>query len=402
MKKAAINLIGEDRCTGCLGCYDSCEKNAIRIVLNKEGFIIPEVDKEKCVECGICQNHCPVINKPKQTDFNLPRVFGSWTNDDEIRLKSSSGGVFTAIADFIIKQGGVVFGAAFNESFNAVEHIGVQDAAGLKKLRGSKYIQSNTSGAYKKAVELAKNGRKVLFSGTPCQIASLRTFLKDDEIAEKIITCEVVCHGVPSQSVFQNYLNCLEQKYKSKTASYNFRDKRLGWDNYKYGIEIVFSNKKRYFKSNKKEPFMRGYLKNIFLRKSCYNCEFSSLPRAADITLGDFWGIGESGCKSVGKQDLKKGVSAVLLNTEKGLDLFRMVNNLTKFEASIACLKKYNPRIDGCRYSMDNKRDNFFELLNLHNFNFAAKKILINPDKLKRLIYICKIFIRRIFPFYKA
>lgn len=374
MNRAAINTIDKEKCTGCFGCYNACAYGAIEMVLDKEGFIIPKIDEKKCKNCGLCQEECPVINKNKINNYQAPKVYGAWNKDEKIRISSSSGGIFTELSKIVLNKSGVVFGVTFDKSYTKAKHVLIKNEAELNRLRGSKYIQSYVGKSYQKAIDIANSGRKVLFSGTPCQIASLNLYLKNNRPVENIITCEVVCHGVPSQSIFVSYLDCLQKKYNSALQGFNFRDKRFGWEN--YGTSILFGNN-NFFRKNKEDLFMRGYLKRIYLRKSCYDCPFSKIPRGADITLGDFWGIRESGIENIRPEEIKKGISVILVNSDKGLALFKEAKNIEKFETSMEHIKKFNPRIDVSRYELDiNKREKFYKLMNKCDFETAVKKCI--------------------------
>lgn len=379
MDKAAINTIGNDNCTGCFGCYNACQQSAIEMVLDEDGFIMPKILADKCTNCGLCQLNCPVISKDSLGQLASPAVFGAWAKDDDVRCKSSSGGIFSVVANSILNERGVVIGASFNESFNKVEHVKIEKLEDLKKIRGSKYAQSQVNRSYQEAVDFAVEGRKVLFSGTPCQIASLNTFLsriKDQDILDNVLTCEVVCHGVPSQSVFLGYINFLQKKLNSTIIKFNFRDKKSGWNNYNYSLNVSFVNSKKYLKSNKEDLFMRGYLKNIFLRPACSSCLFAKLPRGADITLGDFWGIGNLRVEEVKPQDLEKGVSLVILNTGKGMNFFKSLAEVEKFEVPLDVVKKNNPDVFLHSDEVDkSKREIFYSLFNSKGFEKAMKKM---------------------------
>lgn len=284
-----INIQNRRECCGCAACVQRCPKQCITMQTDKEGFLYPKVDKEKCIDCGLCEKVCPIINHgEKRTPL---AVYAAKNTNEEVRLKSSSGGVFTLLAEPVINGGGVVFGARFNEEWDVV-HSYTETIEGLAAFRGSKYLQSNIGDSYKKAEMLLKSGRKVLFSGTPCQIAGLRCYLRKEY--ENLLTVECVCHGVPSPKVWREYLK--EVKANSRATSIQdvcFRDKSTGWKGYSVsykckGKQDVY---KRYSAQYYDNPFMRAFLGDFILRPSCYSCVAKAGSSGADIALADFWGI---------------------------------------------------------------------------------------------------------------
>jgi len=375
----AINIITNNNCAGCYGCINVCKQNAIKMNLNNEGFLMPCVDAEKCIKCGMCQQYCPILNNEFIKQFNNLKTFAAWSRNDHIRTKSSSGGVFTEIAKTVLKDGGVVFGVAFDSSFR-VRHISIESEKELDLIRGSKYIQSHVEDAYKKAVSIALQGRPVLFSGTPCQIAALNLLIKDNPGLD-VYTCEVICHGVPSESVFMSYLDYISQLYGSQVKEYSFRDKTNGWK--KYGTKIVFSNEEEYFQMHQSDPFMIGYLRNIYLRPICYDCPFAKIPRVSDITLGDFWGVPK-------ELDDPKGVSAVIINTPKGEKLFKKVNNIEKVNVSIGKIVFHNIRLINGHLERVSYRKNFYKLLETNGFQSVSKKYLKSYSLYEKCLFAPK------------
>lgn len=284
--KPAIEVIGYEKCAGCFACYNACSFNAIDMKISDEGFYIPFVNREKCTECGLCQKHCPVIkvNEIRSKNISSPESFAAWSKDDDTRISSSSGGVFTELALNIIEKGGVVFGAAWNSDF-LVEHICVELVEELPLLKGSKYIQSNIGNSYKRVLEELKKGKSVLFSGTPCQVAALKTFTNSDHL----ITVDLICHGVPSIVAFKKYLEYRSQG--KKINNINFRDKKTGWS--EFSILLEYTDGSSYSRKFNYDDFCWGFNNNYYLNNLCYECPFSTLPRQGDITLGDFWGAPE-------------------------------------------------------------------------------------------------------------
>lgn len=303
-----------EECTGCMACVQCCAHQSIDIRSDKEGFKRPYIIEDKCVECGICVNTCPV-NKPIIKSEAID-IYSGWSKDDFIRCNSSSGGAFSEIARPILDVGGVVFGCYMNEIKQA-EHIYVENWEDLTKLRGSKYTQSIIGECFKQARTFLKQGREVLFSGTPCQIAGLRNFLRKDY--SNLTTVDIICHGVPSPQIFDDYIRSKEEKAKDVVSNINFRSKRFSWKY--FGIGLSFKNRTdSYYGAYYDDPYLRGFLRDYFLRPCCSHCQYTSTARVSDFTIADWWGY-----KPLpGEKDIhKKGVSLVLVNSNHGQQLFK-------------------------------------------------------------------------------
>ncbi len=373
--KSAIELINNNDCAGCYSCFNSCPQNAISFRLNNEGFLVPSINNEKCIECGMCQKYCPIIENQLTENLDIPISFAAWSKNAQTRIKSSSGGVFTEIAKVVINEGGVVFGVAFDNFFKA-KHISIENEEDISLIRGSKYVQSHVDDAYEKAVSIALKGRPVLFSGTPCQIAALNLFIRSNPGIE-IYTCEVICHGVPSESVFRSYLNYLSKLKNSEVKEFSFRDKTLGWK--KFGTKIIFNNSDEYFLMHRKDPFMIGFLRNIYLRPICYDCPFAKIPRFSDITLGDFWGVPK-------ELDDHRGVSAVIINTPQGEKLFDKVSNVDKVKVSLGKIASHNIRLVNGHLERVPYRKDFYKLLETNGFQAVMEKYLKPYSLLKKCL----------------
>lgn len=295
------------QCTGCMACVNACPQKCIETVISSDGFARPEIHFDKCVHCNKCVNICPVRNKFKDDGKPL-NVYYATNKDAETLRRSSSGGVFTAIAESVINKGGVVFGAAFDEEFN-VHHTFTETKDGIAQFNGSKYVQSTIDDCYIKVREFLEKGRTVLFSGTPCQIGGLYACLGQNY--DNLFTVDVVCHGVPSPLVWREYLEFLKSKYNSGIKNIVFRDKVTGWQ--KYSITVEFVNGLKYSEPITRDMFLRGFVSDIYNRKSCSECSFKQYHKQSDLTLGDFWGI-----EKAGFENDDKGMSIIIVNSEKG------------------------------------------------------------------------------------
>lgn len=364
-------------CTGCSACYNICPKGAITMVQDKKGFKYPVINKEKCVNCGMCAKVCPMKNSHRNQIENQ-NVYAAKHKDLDTRFKSSSGGVFGELAKYIIQeQNGCVFGVAFDEEKKA-KHIKIEDVKQIELLQTSKYVQSDVNNTYEEVKDELLKDRYVLYSGTPCQIAGLLSALNNIN-KEKLITCDVVCHGVPSPKVFKDYQNVLERKYKSKIKEINFRYKnRYGTQNFL----VEFENGKKYIEKCSVDTYYKLFSKNYTLRESCFNCKFSNMNRVADITLGDFWGVKET----INNFDDNKGVSLVILNTIQGENIFQEIKE--KFEIvesnSKDCLQPNLIRPT----EMPKKYNDFWIDYNKKGYKYTSKKyiLLLNIERVKRKI----------------
>lgn len=317
-----MKIIKKEKCTGCCACVNACSTAAVTMQADSEGFLYPWVDSERCVQCGHCIEVCPPLRKMVLEIKRLPspRVLAAWNRDHAIRLESTSGGLFSALAKKIFEDGGYVAGAVFSKDHSVV-HILTNDAETLDQLRSSKYLQSFVGDLYNKTKILLDQGKEVLICATPCQIAGLYQILGKDY--EKLLTCDFICRGVNSPKVFLKYMEMLEKEYGGRAVRIKFKDKTYGW--HRFSTRVDFENGKTYIKDRDNDLFMRGYLNtNSFVRPSCYDCQFKSMPRQADITLADFWGI-----ENIHPEmDNDCGTSLVLLNSEKGRDFFRRIGEL--------------------------------------------------------------------------
>jgi len=369
-----INIVKKSDCSGCYSCANICPKECISIKLDDEGFGYPSIDKEKCINCNLCEKVCPIINTPKTETINTI-AYACKNNNEQVRKTSSSGGVFTLLCEEVIKRGGVVFGAAFDENFD-VKHIYAETLRECEKLKGSKYVQSKIGNTYKQARKFLNDGKLVLFSGTQCQIKGLNLFLTKDY--DNLITSEIICHGVPSPKVFKLYKNSLTKKYNSNIKDIRFRDKILGWNKFSYVTE--FENNEIYLKTLNEDIYMKGFLSDLYLRPSCYECRAKNFSSNSDISLADYWGIE----RKHPEFDDDKGTSLVLVNTKKGKDIFEKIScNMKVIKTDMEYAIENNPCIvKSVKYNKN--RDKFFKLIEKENLESSIRKC-ITPTFIQKM-----------------
>lgn len=383
-----IDITDKTKCCGCYGCYNICPKNAITMKEDEKGFKYPIVDKEKCIQCGLCKKICPILNKKQVQSFQ--KAYACYNKDEEVRMNSSSGGIFSLLAEYILNNNGVIYGASFNSQWQ-VEHIRIDKKEDLVKLRTSKYVQSSINETYKLAKEDLENGVKVLFTGTPCQVNGLFRYLQKEY--ENLYTQDIICHGVPSPKVWKKYLEYRKKEDNESPLQINHRNKEEGWE--KWALELLYTNSK--YKMNKdNDLFIQAFLRDAILRDSCYKCSFKDKNRESDITLADFWGIN----KILPKMNDGKGISLVIVNTRKGEKIFnelhkKMIWKETNFEQSI----QHNPSmimsVNKPQYS-----DEFFINLDSLEFDELVDKYTIKPKKtsfVRRCIRKCKKIIKTVY-----
>lgn len=374
-----INIQNKVDCCGCNACGDICGKNAITFKTDNEGFWYPEVDKEKCVDCGLCEKVCPIINVKELKKNDLPQsiCYAAEHKNLEVIFDSTSGGLFSALADIMYKSGGYVGGAIFNDDFSVRQYIS-NDKKDLPKLRSSKYLQSHLDGFYIQVRDLLKTGEKVLVCGSPCQMAALRAFLRKDY--DNLIIADYICRGINSPKVWRKYLDSYEERYGSKVIYCKAKSKEYGWRNLTQ--KVILENGKVYYETKNQSNFTKGYLRTgVYCRPSCYDCKFKGYPRIADITLADFWGI-EKVDKSLEKN---LGTSLVMVNSKKGENYFEAVKKRINyvhvpFESIEAGNRSLNLSVDPPKVN----REEFFSDLDKMTFLQIAEKY-ITPKKINKL-----------------
>lgn len=354
--KKTINFYKRSECCGCGACAQICPRKCIEMVQDTEGFLYPKINESECVRCGKCYNVCHIKNDFPRKGKISETYYAKNVNRD-VRVNSSSGGIFAELAESVLSEHGVVFGAAFSSDWRNVNHIAVQSSEELYKLIGSKYVQSEIGESFVEAKEYLESGKKVLFAGTPCQIHGLYSFLNKDYT--NLVTIEVICHGVPSKKVWDKYLDGILEKQNGDISNVSFRFKEPGWRNYSLKFEFEGGSVKSSPVST--DPYMQALLNNLSLRPSCYDCGCKDMVGVSDITLGDAWGI-ENYCKEL---DDNMGTSVIFVRTSTGKDMINRVSSnlqIVKADGYEECLK-YNPAICSS-VVMPNRRSEFFEDLN--------------------------------------
>ncbi len=347
-----------------------------------EGFLSPRIDDDACNDCGLCEEACPILNVPALERLMPTESYAAWNLDEEVRHRSSSGGMYSVFADHILQCEGVVFGAAFDEAFD-VRHVAVHTKDELAGTRSSKYVQSHIAETYREAGALLANGRRVLFSGTPCQIAGLYGYLGADD--ERLLTCDLVCGGVPSPMVFEAHLAHLAAKYGSRIVSFNFRDKE-GEAQWRTGYTLSISTEDGHTRQVRAsdDQHMKAFSSRYIVRKACSTCPYATLPRPGDLTLADYWGLGR---KVEFNHDMKEGVSLVLVNSRKGrAALDACQERSTCVKRSLAEAVEGNPRLQ-CPAGEHPKRTQFFADFHRLSYERLAGKYLkkrITPRRVAR------------------
>lgn len=411
-----IHITNKKNCCGCSACVQRCPKQCIRLEEDTEGFLYPQVDEETCIKCGLCEKVCPILNQADK--LSVLEVLAVKNPNDEERMNSSSGGVFLPLAREVINQGGVVFGAVYDESWE-VHHVYAEKIEDVYPMMGSKYLQSKIGNSFKDAERFLKQGREVLFVGSPCQIAGLRTYLRNKQYPN-LLAVDFLCHGVPSPGVWRRYLaetyggyDAKEQSRLQATAGKNsvllsslnatspigdikFRDKReSGWKKYRFVVRqksaskadqnTVLSSDIHY-----DNPFMRGFLSDIYLRPSCYACKCKNGVNHSDLTIADFWGIN----LIAPEFDDDKGVGLVLLNTKKGEDYFSRLP-MDMMPSNLEKAHYYNGGFNE-HTKAHPKRDQFFFLIENGKSIKAAVEICLRLPFKQRVVRVVKRIVKKV------
>lgn len=386
MKVERVTTICEEiQCTGCAACFNACRHSAIEMHPDNEGFLRPSIINDRCVGCGLCVRCCPVN---KSVDFNEAplSIYCGWSRNEEIRMSSASGGAFSELAIFFIEQlHGVVFGVAMTERLEAC-HISIENKNDLIKLQGSKYIQSNINDTYRQVENYLEDGRKVLFSGTPCQIAGLKNYLRKEYTG--LYTVDLICHGVPSKRLFDDYIKWLERRLHRRIYDIKFRCKKSSWIFFNMAANSHVEKGSRHIRYDYEggyysDPFIRGFLRDNALRPSCYFCQYTSIKRTSDFTVADWWGYQAENLED--KDFDKKGVSLIFANSSKAIEIIPHLNMLLKNRTLVDALNTNKSLIEP--FDMPNTRKAFWEDYSKCGFDFMVEKWMA-PEKMRPSQYV--------------
>ena len=375
-----IKLKDNLHCTGCSACCDICPVNAITMQSNFEGFLYPNINENICIKCGKCMKICNKTND-KEILAKPIEIYAAVNKNRERLLKSSSGGVFSIIAEYVLSQNGMVAGCIFDENLTA-RHIVTDKPDLINKMRGSKYVQSDISHVYREIALLLKEDKKILFTGTPCQVAGLKAYLGD--IQENLITIDLVCHGVPSPGLLKKHIKWRQNKLKRKITGLSFRNKsRINKGTY-YLMKVCCEDKTKYMYSWQ-DPYFQAFLKGQDLRESCYRCPYAKIERTGDITLADYW----SAPDLYPSLNCKSGVSLMLINTVNGQKILSFVKNKLHLMPSVIdeAAKSQGNLINPC--NRPQIRDSIYQNINQMGYNKWANSYFYSIRYIKsKLIYL--------------
>lgn len=363
-------FLDKKRCAGCTACRAICPHGAIEMKADAEGFQYPDVSSSRCVKCGLCRKACPILNGIVRKEPHS--VYAAKAKDDAVRASCSSGGIFPLLAEYVLQTGGIVYGAAFSGEDWHVEHIAVEDIGQLVRLKESKYVQSEVNDLFRSVAATLKIGRRVLFSGTPCQIAGLRLYLEASRIGkpDSLLLVEVICHGVPSPLAWRKYLEKRTDGRLRTIRRISSRRKNCGWK--RFSMSLGFANGMEYLKPFPQDAFMRGFLAELYSRPSCHDCPCRDQHSCADLILGDFWGIE----KTLPDFDDDKGTSAVIVMTDVGCKALSVIEGRCELRDA-----KIDDVGNGNRALRENpiphrNRNRFFRLVGAGDFDDLVSGLL--------------------------
>lgn len=370
-----VDVSCKEDCCGCSACKSICPQKAIEMKEDEEGFLYPFIDEKKCTQCGVCKKVCPVIKKQKFNDFK-PKAYLFQNENEEVRSSSTSGGFFSALGEYVVANGGTVYGAVFDENFN-VEHIGITNKDELFRFRKSKYVQSNQKNVFKEIKQKLEKKELVCYSGTPCQVAGLKSFLVKEY--DNLITMDIMCHSVPSPKVFDKYKEYILNKMNAnKILSVDFRDKsKYG---YNYPVMTICTDNGGWSQGSDTDPYLRAFLRDYSTRLSCCNCRFKTMKRVSDITIWDCYNVAELD-KSF---DDDKGTTRILVHSSKGEEILKQLCKIKKEEIDLE--KAVNAVREMTKSAKYNSMRKFF-LMELNNKDVFDKYFPINmKTKINRMI----------------
>ena len=357
--KRLYEIAGKRNCTGCGACASTCPRECIQMVENEEGFPYPLIDHTKCIRCGICLRNCPA---EPEDDEKIQAVLAGYSRNPDIQRASSSGGIFTHLAEAVLKKNGIVFGVTMEGDRATTREI--ENVGDIPGLRGSKYVQSCTEKAYRHVVRYLEEGRWVLFSGTPCQIAGLHSVLKKGY--SRLITVDFICHGISSPAVLRKYLS---ETGKGKQANnISFRDKSNGWR--KFSMKVSWADKSVSCVPMTEDIYLQSFLKNLNLRPSCFSCRFRKIHRTSDITLGDLWGsekIAENWTEDL-------GYSLIIIQSMRGVEMWNEIKDqVISTPVELSRAMEYNSSLKQSPWD-EFSRDLFFKYLPDHDLQYCIDK----------------------------
>ena len=327
-----IDRISVEQCTLCGSCYNACPVDAISFKTLYLDFLYPAIDNSRCVGCDRCEKSCPILADKQEPESGYPIAFAARSRDEEARRKSSSGGVFYELASEILSEGGYICGAVFDDHFH-VKHIVSNTQKDLYRMMGSKYAQSDMGMCFRQIKTLLDEGKNVLFTGCPCQVAGLRTYMGRKH--PNLLLVELICHGIPSDHMLQTYIGMQERKYGARLKEMEFRNKEKGWHN--SSVRMEFENGRVHSEPMTFDTYMQGYFRGVTLKESCFSCQFRGFKSGSDLTIGDLWGAEIS----IPDMDDNNGLSAVIVNSEKGT-LFLNRSKIIRRQFEIDKILKYN------------------------------------------------------------
>lgn len=369
-----MDKVSVQECAICGACINACPVDAISLDKVHLDFRYPQINEDICIHCNRCEKACPILGNKGKPENGYPVAFAAKSENDPMRMRSSSGGAFYELASQMLRDGGYVCGAVFDESFH-VRHIVSNSQEDLLRMMGSKYAQSDMGYCYREIQEKLGAGEKVLFSGCPCQVAGLRTYL--GKPYKDLLLVELICHGIPSDHMLQTYIHMQEKKYGAKLIRMEFRNKKRGWHN--SSVRMEFGNHRIYSIPYTADAYSIGFLRNITLKSSCYDCRFRNFTAGSDIILGDFWGA-----EVELPEDDNKGISAILVNSGKGMDIIDRCN-LALTPANVETVIKYNKNLL-CSAAPSPQRSSFYASADTNGLEETIRRYLEEStiQKLKR------------------
>lgn len=383
-----IDIVSKEMCVGCKACGDICNQNAILFQNDEEGFWYPKIDLSKCNHCNLCEKICPSLRPHYSSPDNrtVPDTYKAYNKNDTVRINSTSGGIYPAIAESFLEIGGYIVGCVYNDDYSGALHIVSNTKEGLQKIMRSKYFQSDTRGIFIIIRKLLKSGEKVLFCGAPCQASALYGFLGKNY--DHLYTIDFICRGINSPFAYKKFIEELKIKYHSEIQEVHFKNKSHGWTN--LGTLVRFKNGKRYYRNRITDPWVNAFIVgSLYIRPCCFNCTYKNFPRISDLTIGDFWGIPYT------KKEEKYGVSVVLANNQKGDWLMNLAKNkITTEKYPLSLAVNGNPALTTSAF-INQKRNAFFKRVKREPFSKVVWSLL-GSNGFKRLILLIKLKLIRI------